>query len=268
VEMIIEGNALERNRLDAGVPQRSPVSQILFAIYTAGMIKWVEEYISEAEGQSFVDVLGWVATASDVSHTVSILERCAERSIEWDSRQGLQFDNAKTEAALFTRRRGHRKHLWPQRTAKIRVGSGVIQFNTQATRWLGIWMDAHIMFKEPHNRYMKKARAPEARLGTPTTTYAVVPQSIRAVSVACVQAVALYGSELSRDPKEAGRRDDIQLLLNRQPRFILGELPKTPRGAHMRELGLTPVPVILDSRQQKFGAKLADACSSKLKELH
>jgi len=36
----------------------------------------------------------------------------------------------------------------------------------------------------------------------------------------------------------------------------------------MRESGLTPAPVILDSRQQRFAARLADACSSKLKELH
>jgi hypothetical protein len=36
----------------------------------------------------------------------------------------------------------------------------------------------------------------------------------------------------------------------------------------MRESGLTPVPVILDSRQQRFTARLANACSSKLKELH
>jgi len=36
----------------------------------------------------------------------------------------------------------------------------------------------------------------------------------------------------------------------------------------MRESRLTPAPVILDSRQQRFAARLANACSSKLKELH
>ena len=36
----------------------------------------------------------------------------------------------------------------------------------------------------------------------------------------------------------------------------------------MRESGLTPAPVILDSRQQRFAARLANACSSKPKELH
>jgi len=36
----------------------------------------------------------------------------------------------------------------------------------------------------------------------------------------------------------------------------------------MSESRLTPSPVILDSRQQQFAARLANACSSKLKELH
>ena len=84
----------------------------------------------------------------------------------------------------------------------------------------------------------------------------------------CIQAVALYGSELWWDPKEGGRRDDLQLLLNRQARSILGALPTIPRGALMSESGLTPAPVILDSRQQRFAARLADTASSKLKELH
>jgi len=45
-------------------------------------------------------------------------------------------------------------------------------------------------------------------------------------------------------------------------------MPTTPRGALMRESGLTPAPVILDSRQQRFAARLANTCSSKPKELH
>ena len=213
VEMVIEGNAMERHPVEAGVPQGSPVSPILFAIYTSGRIEWVKEYAS-AEGLSFVDNLGCVVTGTDVNQVVTILETCAAKSIEWASRRGLQFDTAKTEATLFTHRSGHKKHLWPKLTAKIRVGDSFIRFNRQATLWLGVWMDAQLTLKEHHNRWMKKARAAEARLRTLTHTYGVVPESVRAVQVACVQAVALYGSELWWDPNEAGRRDDLQLLLD------------------------------------------------------
>ena len=209
-----------------------------------------------------------MATGSDVNQVVTIHQRCAPKSIEWASRRGLQFDTAKTEAALFTRRRGHKKHLRPKLTAKIRVGDGFIPFNSQATCWLGVWMDTHLTLKEHHNRCMKNVRAAEARLRTLTKTYGVVPERVRAIQVACVQAVALYGSELWWDPNEPGRRDDLQLLLNRQARSILDALPTTPRGALIRDSGLTPVPGILESSQQRFAARLANTCCNKLRKLH
>ena len=73
-------------------------------------------------------------------------------------------DTAKTEAARFTCRRGHQKPLRPKHTAKSKVGDGFVQFNYKATRCLGVWMDAHPMFREHHNRCIKKARAADARL--------------------------------------------------------------------------------------------------------
>jgi hypothetical protein len=164
VEMVIERIARDRHPVEAGVPQGSPVSPILFAIYISGLIKWVEEYVSEVEGLSFVDDLGCVVTWRGVDHVVPILERCTAKSIERASRRGLQFDIGKTEAALFTRRVGHQKHLWAKLPAKIRVGKESVWINAQATCWLGVWMDAHPTFKEHLNRCVKKVSAVEARI--------------------------------------------------------------------------------------------------------
>ncbi|KAF8533028.1 hypothetical protein BDD12DRAFT_900657 [Trichophaea hybrida] len=187
----------------------------------------------------------------DSNQVVKKFEACAAESIEWASRRELQFDTAKTEAALFTRRRGHKKHLRPKLTAKIKVGNSVVRFNQEAIRWLGVWMDAHLTFKEHHNRCLKKARAAEARLRTLTRMHGIVPEW------------------LWWDLKETGRREDLQLLFNRQARSTLGALPMTPLGALMRESGLIPAAVALDSRQQRFTARLANACEgSKLKEMH
>jgi len=62
LEMIIQGNTIERHRVKAGVPQVSPVLPIICAINTSGLIMWVEEYVSEPEGLSFIDDLGYVTT--------------------------------------------------------------------------------------------------------------------------------------------------------------------------------------------------------------
>ena len=75
-------------------------------------------------------------------------------------------------------------------------------------------MDTHLTFKEHHNGGMKKPRATDARLHTPTKTYGVLQERRVAIQVACVQAVALYERELWWDLKEVGRQDDLQLLLD------------------------------------------------------
>jgi len=48
-EMIIECNAMEKHTVEAGVPQGSPVSPILFATFTSELIKWVDDYMSEGK---------------------------------------------------------------------------------------------------------------------------------------------------------------------------------------------------------------------------
>jgi len=57
VEMSIKRNAMERHPIEAGVPHGSPLSLIVFAIYTLGLIKWVEQYVSAKE-LPFVHDLG------------------------------------------------------------------------------------------------------------------------------------------------------------------------------------------------------------------
>jgi hypothetical protein len=259
VEIVIEGNVLQSHPVEADIQQGSPVSPILFAIHTAGLINRVEERV-QAEGLSFVDALGWIGTRKDVNQVVRKLEACAAERIEWASRRDLQFDTAKTEVALFTRRRGHHKHLRPTLTAKMKVGDGFVRVNKEATRWLGVWMDAHLMFKEHHNPCRNKARGAEARLRVLTRMHGIVQERVRAVQIACVQAVTPYVREIWWDPKEIGRREDLQLLLNRQARSTLGALPTMSLGPLMRKSGLTLALVALNSRQQRFAARLTSAC--------
>jgi hypothetical protein len=110
VEMILEGNAMGRHPGEAEVPQGSPVSPILFAIYTSGLIKWVEDYESEAEELSIVDNLASVVTETHVNHVVSILEKCAGNSIPCVLTRGLQFN---TENSVVNR---------PVRPTSLRTG--------------------------------------------------------------------------------------------------------------------------------------------------
>jgi len=57
-------------------------------------------------------------------------------------------------------------------------------------------MDSHLTLKEHHNQYLHKARSAEAKLRTLIKKHGTVPESVRDVQIAWVQAVAPYGSEL------------------------------------------------------------------------
>jgi hypothetical protein len=57
-----------------------------------------------------------------------------------------------------------KKHLRPMLTAKKTVRIGLVKFNKEATRWLGVWMDAHLTFKEHHNQCMMKAKTADVQL--------------------------------------------------------------------------------------------------------
>jgi len=129
VEMVIEGNVLQSHPVEAGVPQGCPVSPMLLARHTAGLMQWGKERVQGVEGLSFVDDLGWVATGKHMNQVVRKLEASAVENIEWRSRRDIQFDTAKTEAEVSTSRRGHKQHLRTKLTAKIKVGDGFLRFN-------------------------------------------------------------------------------------------------------------------------------------------
>jgi len=94
-------------------------------------------------------------------------------------------------------------------------------------------MDANMTLKKDHNRCPKNASTAEARLRSLIRTHGVVRTCIRAVLIACVQAIGLYGSELGLDSKEHSRREDLQHPLMCQARSTWGVLPTTPRAVFM-----------------------------------
>lgn len=81
VETIIMFNAIVRHPGEAVVLQGSPLSPILFGIYTSGVIKALKEYIS-AEELSFLDHLSLVTTVTDLNQVITILKECAAKCID------------------------------------------------------------------------------------------------------------------------------------------------------------------------------------------
>ena len=106
VQLVIDNTQCPIQSINSGVPQGSPVSPILFAIYLSGVFNEIERRVPGVHTLSFADDIGLLAPEYSVQETCLNVQEAAKLAIDWGRRNMVQFDAEKTEAALFTRKRG------------------------------------------------------------------------------------------------------------------------------------------------------------------
>jgi hypothetical protein len=176
---------------------------------------------------------------------VAKLAEAAAASLDWAKDNGVAFEHGKTEAALFRKSRAAPK-------ATIRVGTNDISFNTAAPRWLGAWLDSQLTLKEHHAFRLKEGKKALGRLRRLTGQMGLAPVNGRKVMTACIQSVAMSGSELwwKGDGVEGtiGRAEKIQKEVNKQAGAVKGCFQTTSLGALAMESGLRPATAQLENR--------------------
>ena len=254
VQLVVDGFQCPEKPISTGVPQGSPASPILFIIYISRVFHVIEEAVPGMGPLSFADDIGLVAAAGSVDQVCEKLQKAGEVAIQWGHENAVQFDAEKTEAMLFTRKRGRELREQTER-ARITVEGHEVSFHKEATRWLGIWLDTGLTLKDHYQTCLRKARSAEARLRTISQRHGLAPGLVRRIQIAAIQAVAFYGSELWwRGQKN--REVELQRLVNGQARAITGAFRTTPIGPLLREAGLEPAETALDNRQRRYTARL------------
>jgi hypothetical protein len=252
--MVVDGCELAEPEIQTGIPQGSPVSPMLFAIYLSGVFTSVESSVEGAQVLSFADDVAWMVSGKDVAEVTRRLEPCAAHSITWAQENVVAFDSGKTEALLLTKTPKKMPRM------QISVDGHPISYNKEATRWLGVWLDSQLTLKEHHHNRLGKARKAEARVRTLAGKLGLTPVNVRKIQVAAVHAVALYGAGLLWDTQKE-REDDIQKLVNRQASAITGALPSTALGPLVKESDLRSAESLLNNRTRRFGLRLLNTPS-------
>jgi len=254
IRLEMEGRTGAEHSIESGIPQGSPVSPVLFAVYISEMFGYVEER-ADVKALSFVDDVAWWAEGRNETEVARKLTNAATYAVEWASENAVAFDVDKTEAMLLTRKH---KIEW---NTEIQVDGQTVKFNKQATRWLGIWIDSSLSLKDHHQAMMKKARNAQQRMRRLTGRMGLVPENVRRTQVACVQAVAMYGSELwwkgENENGTIGRANDLQILVNQQARDITGCFKSTNQGEPMPLSGLRPARPLLSYLGRQFALRMA-----------
>jgi Reverse transcriptase (RNA-dependent DNA polymerase)/Endonuclease-reverse transcriptase len=247
-QLVIDGFTCSLKDTNSGVPQGSPVSPILFNIYLSGIFDKIEEQNPEITALSFADDIAFLAPGKTVKDIQDALTNAGEQAIAWGLLNNVKFDIEKTEAVLFTKKRKIRQNLL---NYNIKIQSHNIKFNKEATRWLGIWLDAGLSLKEHRQIRLQKAQKAENRLKAISGTFGLASGLVRRVQIAAVQSIALYGAELWWK----GQKDAInkfQKLINKQSRAITGAFTTSPIDLLLKEAEMTPIEPLLDHKQRKF----------------
>ena len=165
VLLVIDGHQGQEHSINSGFPQGSPVSPILFIIHVSGVFKAIEEAVPGVRALSFADDIGLLAHGNSVDQVCVQLQQAGEVAIQWGHTNGIKFDPKKTEATLFTRKTGRALKEQVQR-AKITIGGHQKEFNKEATKWLGVWLDTGLTLKTHYQTRLQKAQRAEKRIRT------------------------------------------------------------------------------------------------------
>ena len=222
------------------------MAPILFVTYLSSIFDEVERAVLNVQGLSFADNIGWWVKAENEEEVAEKLAEAAAMSLDWAKDNGVAFDQGKTEGVLFQKKKG-------APTATICVGTSDIPFNSEATHWLGIWLDSQLTLKEHHAIRLKEGKKAMGWLCRLTGQMGLLPANCHKVITACIQSVAMFRSELwwkgYRVDSTIGRAKELQKEVNKQARVVTGCFQTTNYKALVMESGLRPATAQVENRQ-------------------
>ena len=245
--LLFNGVETEEFKVEAGVPQGSPLSPILFLLYNADLVRICSRAREGVHGIGFVDDLNVLAYGPSTEHNCAKLSRVHELCLAWAREHGIVFAPDKYELIHFTTAT-RRQNLG----ACITLGE-IEKAPAKSVRVLGVWLD-------PKLRWSEHAKIVESKgqqcLGgfrrIVTSTWGAGFARARLLYNAVVKPALTYGGEIwsERAPgKESKALARAAIAQNKCLRAVCGGFRATP----VRELEtetFTP-PMDLAIREQK-----------------
>lgn len=256
-----QGDKTDTKTLEAGAPQGSPLSPILFMLY----IEPIFQLGSRKTKFGYADDISCVRTGKTHRETTKELQKDLNDILEWGKDNAVNFEADKTELIHFAR-------------SKAKTGRQCIRHNgrvilpSDRVRWLGVILDPQLTFKEHVQTWGAKATKMAAHLGRLARAAARPTAYIEGlVARSCVLPVALYGAEIwwqGKHKESATKGGEVvdtkqQHLLNiidkplrMAARTCLPVWRTTPVPAIHREAHIPPAEVAVEQARYRLGARI------------
>lgn len=181
----VNGFTSERQELpQAGLPQGSPLSPILFLFFNADLVQ--QKIDANGGSIAFVDdYTAWVTGPSAEANRAGI-QAIIDRALDWERRSGAQFESDKTAIIHFTRN----KERSSEQPFSVK---GDMVKPTESAKILGVVMDRELRYKQHIARTAAKGLAAALAL---KRLKMLSPRTARQLFVATVAPVMDYAANV------------------------------------------------------------------------
>src|SRR5205809_4292253 len=99
VQLAFDESKQEKTRVEIEIPQESPISSILFLIYIRDISSEINSM--QIRSSSYVDDIELVASSETIEENCLMLENAAEKLLQLQNQNNIQFDMKKIELIHF-----------------------------------------------------------------------------------------------------------------------------------------------------------------------
>jgi hypothetical protein len=188
------GYTSERIQVNAGIPQGSPLSPILFLFFIAELLEEFQQPgCDNVFGFGFIDDTTLVAWGDTAADNCRRLTEAHSRCIAWAKRYGAKFAPDKYQLMHFTRKRDRNNDL----ASTVRIDGAEAELCWKSIRILGIWVDPKMQWKEQSAVAARRGEdLYNAMARITASTWGPAINRSRLLYTAVVRPAMMYGAQL------------------------------------------------------------------------
>jgi len=248
----------------AGVPQGSPLSPILFILYTSSLYDALRQ-VPGITTCGFADDTKILGFGRSTQETTARLQQGHQVCIDWARRFGIKFAPAKYKVLHFSRGRS-----WDR--TPLRLGNGVIIPAVCEVKLLGVVFDRKLNWKGHHISLQKKLSTQRLALDRiVASTWGPTLRRARTLYTAVIRSSIGHGAAVwhpAPSIKRPTTKHALALgkLQNQCLKRVLGAFKATPTRQRETEAEVPPLDLWLSARVASFQSRLeASGLAEKLR---
>ena len=266
-QICLDGETGPPVAIECGLPQGSPVSPILFALYIAPLL-WMGK---RKRRYGYADDLGLLEISNSLDESARVLSVRLQEALDWGHAEGITFDSEKSELIHFSRRHADKD---PSTRPSVTSTAFTVTEDRKKPylRWLGVLFDRRLTYKWHVKAQAEKGmKVASALRSLANSVRGVKADLLRRATTACVLPVAYYAAETwwpgrTRPGSTRPISNQVDSLLQTltkvglaAARAVLPVWKTTPVAALHRESGIPPPELALNS--------IASSATTRLKRL-